>query len=121
MYGGGVAVESGSSTGTATEADVVGGDAHNNYSGGSLREVEAAKLQVSANCCLVNSGTRFMCLGCSKLLSATSAPVIERSKPVLTAPNILQSAAAAQFMLGNSDRDTLSHSCALSLLVPVQS
>lgn len=61
-YGDGAAVESGSSTGSATEADVVGGDAHNNYSGGLLHEVEAVKVQVSAICCLVNSGTRFLCL-----------------------------------------------------------
>ena len=61
LHGNEAAVGGGSSTGNATEAESVDSDAGGN--GERLREVKAAKMQVSANCCIVNSGMRFLYLG----------------------------------------------------------
>ena len=51
----------GSSTGNGSEAESVDSDAGG--SGERLREVKAAKVQVSANCCSVNGGMSFLYFG----------------------------------------------------------
>ena len=60
-HGDEAAVGGGSSTGTGSEAESVDSDAGG--SGERVREVKATKVQVSANCCSVNSGVRFLYLG----------------------------------------------------------